>query len=93
MCMMGEHFSVNTIALHYKKLLQECALPQLHIHDLRHSAATLLASMGIPAKVVQEILGHSSVTITQNLYGHVIEGMQEEAMQKMDDLFKKDGAN
>lgn len=54
---------------------------------------TMRASMGIPAKVVQEILGHSSVTITQNLYGHVIEGMQEEAMQRMDDLFKKDGTN
>ena len=90
---VGEHFSVKIIALRYKQLLQECALPQLHIHDLRHSAATLLASMGIPAKVVQEILGHSSVTITQNLYGHVIEGMQEEAMQRMDDLFKKNGTN
>jgi integrase len=47
--------------------------------------------MGIPAKVIQEILGHSSVTITQNLYGHVIDGMQEEAMQKMDDFFQKNG--
>jgi integrase len=90
---VGGHFSVGMLASHYKQLLQECALPQLHIHDLRHSAATLLASMGIPVKVVQEILGHSSVTITQNLYGHVIEGMQEEAMQKMDDLFRKDGTN
>jgi integrase len=88
---MGEHFSVKTIAFRYKKLLQENNLPQLHLHDLRHSAATLLASMGISAKVIQEILGHSSIVITQNLYGHVIEGMQEEAMGKMDDLFKREG--
>jgi integrase len=87
----GKHFSVRTVAAHYTKLLQENDLPPLHIHDLRHSAATLLASMGIPAKVIQEILGHSSVTVTQNLYGHVIEGMQEEAMQKMDNFFQQNG--
>lgn len=48
--------------------------------------------MGVPAKVIQEILGHSSVTVTQNLYGHVIEGMQEDAMGKMDDLFRDEEA-
>jgi integrase len=47
--------------------------------------------MGVPAKVIQEILGHSSIIITQDLYGHVIAGMQDEAMQKMDTLFKKEG--
>lgn len=88
----GEHFTVNMLTTHYKKLLHECGLPQLHIHDLRHSAATLLASMGVPAKIIQEILGHSSVTVTQNLYGHVIEGMQEDAMGKMDDLFRDEEA-
>ncbi|MBA2392055.1 MAG: site-specific integrase [Ktedonobacteraceae bacterium] len=87
----GEHFPINRLTLHFKRLLRENDLPQLHIHDLRHSASTLLASMGVPAKVIQEILGHSSIIVTQNLYGHVIEGMQEEAMQKMDMLFQSNG--
>ncbi len=91
--MRGEHFTVTMLTSHYKKLLQECDLPQLHIHDLRHSCATLLASMGVPAKVIQEILGHSSVIITQDLYGHIINGMQEEAMGKMNDLFREEKAN
>jgi integrase len=87
---LGEHFPVGQLTTHFKKLLQENNLPQLHIHDLRHSTSTLLAKMGVPAKVIQEILGHSSIVITQNLYGHVIAGMQEEAMQKMDTIFRKE---
>jgi integrase len=87
----GKHFPIDRLTQHFKKLLHENDLPQLHIHDLRHSASTLLASMGVPAKVIQEILGHSSIVVTQNLYGHVIEGMQEEAMQKMDNLFQSNG--
>jgi integrase len=88
---IGDYFPVHQIESNFLVLLQENDLPLLHIHDLRHSCATLLASMGVPAKVIQEILGHSSIVVTQNLYGHVIEGMQEEAMEKMDNLFEKEG--
>jgi integrase len=89
----GEHFAIDTLLSHYKQLLQECGFPPMHIHDLRHSCATLLASMSVPAKVIQEILGHSSITTTQDLYGHVINGMQEEAMEKMNDLFREEKVN
>ncbi len=85
----GEHFAVHLLTAHYRKLLKDCGLPHLHIHDLRHCAATLLASMSVPAKVIQEILGHSSIIVTQNLYGHVINGMQEDAIDKMDGIFRK----
>lgn len=90
---VGEHFAINQLTTQYRKLLQECCLPQLHIHDLRHSAATLLASMKVPIKVIQEILGHSSIVVTQDIYGHVIDKMQEEAAYKMNDLFKENGTN
>jgi len=59
-------------------------------HDLRHSAATILLSMGVPAKVVQEILGHSQISMTMDIYSHVLPVMQQEAMGKMDDLFGRD---
>jgi hypothetical protein len=49
--------------------------------------------MSVPAKVIQERLGHSSVIITQDLYGYIINGMQEEAMGKMNDLFRDEKAN
>jgi integrase len=49
--------------------------------------------MKVPIKVIQEILGHSSIVITHNIYGHVIAKMQEDAAYKMNDLFKENGAN
>jgi len=61
----------------------------IRFHDLRHSAATLLLSMGISAKVVQEILGHSNFSTTMDRYSHVLPSMQQEAMNKMDDFFRQ----
>ena len=59
----------------------------MHFHWLRHSAATILLSMGVSPKVVQELLGHSDIRITLRIYGHVLPGMHKEAMDKMDDVF------
>ena len=58
-------------------------LPHMRFHDLRHSAATLLLSMGVPMKVVQELLGHSNISITMDTYSHVLPSMQKEAIEKM----------
>jgi len=44
---------------------------------------------GVPAKVVQELLGHSHISITLGVYGHVLSSMQQEAMDKLDTLFGK----
>lgn len=52
-------------------------------HDLRHSAATLLLKLQTNPKIVQEILGHSNIGITLNIYSHVLPTMQENAMQSM----------
>jgi integrase len=70
-------------------LFHELGLPHIRFHDLRHSAATLLLSMGVPLKVVQELLGHSNFSMTANIYAHVLPSMQQEAMNKMDDFFRR----
>jgi integrase len=62
----------------------------MHFYDLRHSAATLLLSMGIPMKTVQAILGHASYTITANIYVHVTRDMHEEAANAMDRFQRRD---
>ena len=54
----------------------------MHIHDLRHSAATLLRSMRVDIKVIQEILGHSTLDMTANAYSNVLPSMQNEAVEK-----------
>jgi integrase len=59
----------------------------MRFHDLRHSAATLLLAMGVHAKVVQELLGHSTIMMTLNTYSHVLPSLHEDAMNKLSKLF------
>ena len=59
----------------------------MRIHDLRHSAASLLLADGVPVKVVSEMLGHADVATTLRIYAHVLEGAQEQAASYMDKLF------
>jgi integrase len=61
----------------------------VRFHDLRHSAATVLLAAGVPLKVVSELLGYSSVAITVDIYAHVLPEMQQEAVKRMDDLFRR----
>lgn len=65
-------------------LLTKAGLPRIRVHDLRHTAATLLLSKGVNPKVVSELLGHSKVGITLDVYSHVVPDMQERAAEAMD---------
>jgi integrase len=74
----------------YRMILAKAGLPlELRMHDLRHSAATILLSMGIHPKIVQELLGHSDIGMTMNTYSHVLPSMQQEAMDKWDAVFSR----
>ncbi len=79
----GDFVISKTLLRRFHRLLAEIGLPRIRFHDLRHSAATLLLSMGVPAKVVQELLGHSTIGITMDVYSHVLPSMQKDAMDKM----------
>ena len=76
----GDYINPQRVARAFKKLLGIANLPYMRFHDLRHSAFTILLAMGVPAKVVQEIAGHSNISTTLGTYGHVIPGMHEDAM-------------
>ena len=67
-------------------LLERAGLPRVRFYDLRHTAATLMLLERIPAKVVSEMLGHSTIAITLNLYSHVLPEMQREATAALDRL-------
>ncbi|MCC6269626.1 MAG: site-specific integrase [Dehalococcoidia bacterium] len=71
----------------FPKLLAKAGLPAMRIHDLRHSAASMLLAEGVPVKVVSEMLGHADVSTTLRIYAHVLEGAQEQAASYMDRLF------
>lgn len=71
----------------FPRLLAKANLPAMRIHDLRHSAASMLLSDGVPIKVVSEMLGHTDVATTLRIYAHTIEGAQSQAASYMDRLF------
>ncbi len=54
----------------FKPLLLKAGLPCIRFHDLRHTCATLLLGKGIHAKLVQELLGHATISITLDTYSH-----------------------
>lgn len=58
-------------------------LPAIRLHDLRHTWATLAIKAGVPAKVVAERLGHSSVTVTLDVYTHRVDELHREAAEKV----------
>ena len=63
-------------------------VPRVRFHDLRHSHATQLLLAGVHPKVAQERLGHSSISVTPDLYSHVTETMQEDAAARLDNAFR-----
>lgn len=85
----GGFYEDSSLAKRYKQLLKREDLPEIRFHDLRHSAATILISMGVNPKVVQELLGHASIVTTLNIYAHVLPAMQQEAAQKLNNLYRQ----
>jgi integrase len=72
----------------FSRLLKRTGLPEIRFHDLRHTCATLLLSRNINPKIVSEMLGHSSVSITLDIYSHVLPNMQESAVRALEDALK-----
>jgi integrase len=73
----------------FLRLLARAGLPQVRFHDLRHTCATLLLSMRVNPKVVSGMLGHASVSITLDIYSHVIPDMQQDAAAIMAALLQR----
>lgn len=71
----------------FSELVKKAGVRPIRLHDLRHSCATLLFTMGVEAATVQRILRHSSIAVTTGVYMEVIEQVQREAVAGMDDLF------
>jgi integrase len=68
----------------FKNVLKENNLPDMRLHDLRHSAASLLISEGIHPRVVMQILRHANISITMQLYSHIDIDPQRDAINRLD---------
>jgi len=80
---LGRPMHPDSISRRFDNLVSKVGLPRLTVHGLRHTAATAMLASGVPTKVVSEMLGHSSTTITLEIYGHVLPGMAEQAGESL----------
>jgi integrase len=73
---LGKPFLASSCnSVHFLLLVRKAGLPRSRFHDLRHTAATLLLLQGVHVKVVSEMLGRASVSITIDRYSHVLPDM------------------
>jgi integrase len=86
---IGGFLSSNILRQLFHDLLKSAGLPDMRFHDLRHSAATILLGAKVQLKVVSERLGHASIATTADIYSHVLPEMQQEVVDKIDDVFKR----
>lgn len=64
----------------YRRFTERKGFPDLRFHDLRHTFASLALSAGVPMAVVSSLLGHSSISVTVDIYGHIIDNAKSSAM-------------
>src|SRR5215218_1159537 len=69
----------------FARLLKRAGLPKIRFHDLRHTCATLLLSRNVNPKIVSEMLGHSSISVTLDTYSHVLPTMRDSAVRALED--------
>ena len=78
-----QRLSPDTLSYRFELAVKASGLPYLSLHGLRHTWATLALQAGVPVQVVSQMLGHTSVSVTWNVYQHVVPSMQSEAAAKV----------
>ncbi|MFI0711677.1 tyrosine-type recombinase/integrase [Streptomyces inhibens] len=73
----------------FSRLTASAGLRSIRLHDARHGCATLLTAAGVAPRVLMEILGHSQISMTMDVYTHVAQDTQREAISHMDRLLKR----
>jgi len=82
----GKPFDPSILSHEFARIARQAGLENVRFHDLRHTFASLMFLRGAKPKVISEALGHSSVAFTMDVYSHIIEGMQEDAMALLDEV-------
>ena len=82
----GSPLLPSSVTHAWMKLVRRCGLEGIRLHDARHTFASLHLKMGTHPKIVQEMLGHSSIRITIDTYSHFSPGLQEAAALHFDDM-------
>ena len=82
----GRPLDPSVLSHEFARLAKQAGLERVRFHDLRHTFASLMLMRGAKPKVISEALGHASVGFTMDVYSHIIEGMQADAMVLLDEV-------
>lgn len=85
----GRQVEPRNVYRSFTRVAESAGLRVIRLHDARHGTATLLTAAGVAPRVVMEILGHSQISITMDVYTHVVQDTQREAISHMDRLLKR----
>ena len=88
---VGTPIVPRNLARQFQQLLRRAGLPARRFHDLRHTAASLMFARGLEATVVQRVLGHSSIAITNDTYLHLMPRVKRRTAEIMDDVLRAPG--
>jgi site-specific recombinase XerD len=90
---VGSPLDPDNFSHTFSRITRRAGLGHWHPHELRHSGASLMLAQGTDLYVVSELLGHSSIAMTKDVYGHLVEGHKRRASEAMSDaLFGADGS-
>ena len=84
----GKAYDVRTYRRYFKSILSSAGLPDIHYHALRHMFATRALEVGMDYKTLSEILGHSTVAITLDLYAHSLDEHKKREMSKLGEIYQ-----
>jgi len=80
---IGTTLDPRNLELDFHQMLKKAGLDRIRFHDLRHSAATIALAANVHPKIVSEMLGHSKISLTLDVYSHALPNMQAEAAEKI----------
>ena len=89
---LGTPIDPRNLLREFKAICVKAGLGDWHLHELRHSAASLMLAMGVPLQVVSEVLGHASIRMTADVYGHILEPDRQAAADAMGTLLWSKGS-
>lgn len=84
---VGSPLEERNVLRRFQRVCESIGLPRLRLYDLRHTHASLLTHEGVHPKRISERLGHSSIKLTMDTYGHLFDGADQEPAVKMEKLF------
>lgn len=84
---LGNNIDSRNLRRAFQRVLKKAEVSYRKFHALRHTYATTLFEKGVPLKTVSELLGHSDISITANIYTHVMPKVKEDAAEQLNEIF------